>query len=230
MSVIALANTKGGAGKSTLAQCLAYSAAFGKAYKRIALVELDRQGTLNTWHSRRPDDDGTGVDFGVVYSTSPKQAAKMLDGIYQEVDCMVLDLPGESERGIATGFGVAAADTVLIPIRNSTADLDAFGDHLLPALREAKAMEKTYIVPAFTHPATNQAKMREHFRQMMPPQMNTTSNCFPARKVYEYYGEEGDTLREYATRCRKNKREHAQARLAVEDIERLAREVIKYAK
>ena len=63
---------------------------------------------------------------------------------------------------------------------------------------------------------------------MLPHQMHTTTHCFPYRTIYKLYGEEGDTLREFAKGC-KNKREKAQAKAAADDIEKLAREVIRYA-
>ena len=230
MSVIALANSKGGCGKSTLALCLAYSKAFKKAYKRIALVELDRQGTLNSWHSNRDQtNDGTGVAFDMLYSTKAKQAAGMLEAIYHDTDCMVLDLPGESEKGFATGFGIAAADIVIVPIQNSTADLDAFGEHLLPGLQDLDAFGKTVIVPAFVHPAANKAKTRNTFQDMMPSGIRTAKNYFPSRSVFKYFGDNGETLNEYAAKVKGNKREYAQAQAAQADIEGIAREVIKYA-
>jgi cellulose biosynthesis protein BcsQ len=229
MSIIAMANSKGGCGKSTLAQCLAYSKAFAKKYKRIALVELDRQGTLNAWHAHRNDDDGAQVSFVLLYSTSPKQAAGMLQSIYKNTDCMIMDLPGESERGFSTSFGIGAADAVLVPLQNSTADLDAFGSNLLPVLQDLKAYSKTFILPSFVHPAANQAKMRDHFQLMMPKGIRTMRHCFPSRSIYKYYGEDGASLNEYAKASKTNKREHIQVAAAINDVEKIAREIIKHA-
>lgn len=228
--ILALANSKGGCGKSTLAQCLAYSKAFGKAYKRIALVELDRQGTLNAWQSHRNDDDGTQVSFTQLYSTNPKQAAGMLESIYKNTDCMVLDLPGESERGFSTSFGIGAADVVLVPLQNSTADLDAFGSNLLPVLQELKAYKKTFILPSFVHPAANQGKMHDHFQLMMPKGIRTMRHSLPSRAIYKYYGEDGASLNEYAKASKTNKREHAQVVAAIDDIEKIAKEIIRHAR
>lgn len=229
MSIIALANSKGGCGKSTLAQCLAYSTAFRKKYKSIALVELDRQGTLNAWHTHRNDGAGAQVSFVLLYSTNPKQAAGMLESIYRNTDCMVLDLPGESERGFSTSFGIGAADVVLVPLQNSTADLDAFGSNLLPVLQELKAYKKTFILPSFVHPSANQDKMRDHFQLMMPKGIRTMRHSLPSRSIYKYYGEDGASLNEYAKTSKGNKREHAQVTAAIDDIEKISGEIIKNA-
>ena len=54
--VVAVAQRKGGAGKSTVAANLAVALAAGGA--RAALLDTDPQGTLTRWHGLRPDTAG----------------------------------------------------------------------------------------------------------------------------------------------------------------------------
>ena len=51
MNVLAVVSTKGGVGKTTLASALAVRAA--KESKRVAMVDLDPQGSLAAWWKRR---------------------------------------------------------------------------------------------------------------------------------------------------------------------------------
>jgi len=80
MPIISLAQTKGGCAKSTLAQCLAYSNAFRKKYKSIALVELDIQGTLKAWHSKHiTSTDADGVALAAIQGLNLKLEEKQTE-------------------------------------------------------------------------------------------------------------------------------------------------------
>ncbi|HIA46560.1 MAG TPA: ParA family protein [Candidatus Hydrogenedentes bacterium] len=77
MPIISIVNLKGGCGKSTTARCLAHSKAFRRAYKRIALVELDPQGTLAAWSAQR---DGRNWFSGAV-TTNARDYKQAQSGI-----------------------------------------------------------------------------------------------------------------------------------------------------
>ena len=226
MPVIALVNSKGGCGKSTAARCLAYSRTFRKAYKRIALVELDPQGTLSAWFDER---SGAGdVTFAHVHSESKTTLTRTLERIDKAHDCLILDVPGESQARFSTGLAVGAADMIIVPMRSSTDDEQSFGDHLLPILRDYSS--KVFILPAFVHPNANQAKMKEYFDAIMPDGIRTLKHCLPNRGVFENYSRDGLTLDEYAASVKGNARDYRQAQAAIQDVERIAGEIVKYGK
>lgn len=116
-TVIAVANTKGGVGKTTIATSLAvYLAALGK---RAGLVALDPQSDLLDWSAKRRErghepvvEVYAGVD--ALDDVAENMAAAGLD--YLIVDCPPHFL-GTVEQALA------AADLVVIPIKGSGFDL-----------------------------------------------------------------------------------------------------------
>lgn len=116
-TVIAVANTKGGVGKTTIATSLAvYLAASGK---RAGLVALDPQSDLLDWSAKRRErghEPAVEVYAGVdaLDEVVENMAAAGLD--YLIVDCPPHFL-GTVEQALA------AADLVVIPIKGSGFDL-----------------------------------------------------------------------------------------------------------
>ena len=62
MKVIAVVNSKGGTGKTTLASALSVRAA--KESKRVAMVDLDPQRSLVAWWQRRGKSDNPTIFEG----------------------------------------------------------------------------------------------------------------------------------------------------------------------
>jgi chromosome partitioning protein len=118
MPVIAVANLKGGCGKSTIAVNLACELA--RRRSSVVLVDADAQGTAAYWSSHgslplqclsMPLDNVRDAE---------RWAARVLD---IKADYVVLDAP--PHVGSATEAAVAIADLVLVPVTASGADLAA---------------------------------------------------------------------------------------------------------
>lgn len=126
--VIALANPKGGTGKSTLAIHLAVAA--HRVGNQTLLVDTDEQRSVLDWHRWTADDfDGPDVDD----VTSPKRL-KAQTGVWADAyDVVVLD-GAASVQGM-TGALVNVADALLIPVQAS--GLDVWGtDEFTPLVME----------------------------------------------------------------------------------------------
>lgn len=114
MFLIALANTKGGVSKSTLASQLVIWL-FDRGY-RVGLLDVDPQATSSQWILQAEP-------------AIPVRTAESLDEIgsaRQElsslVDLLVLDTPGNARSDMAQAATIIA-DIVLIPLQPSKADL-----------------------------------------------------------------------------------------------------------
>jgi len=129
MVVIAVANSKGGTGKTTLASALAVRAALES--RRVAMVDLDPQKSLVAWWKRRGRSDNPTIFEGADTAGDAVEALE-LDGW----DWVFLDGP-PSYLGVIQEM-IEAADFVLIPVKPSVVDILATQDAIALA-READA-------------------------------------------------------------------------------------------
>lgn len=125
--VIALAQQKGGVGKSTLA--IHMGCEIARRGHRVAIVDLDPQGTVTKWQSRR------STPWPIVIPTTVAKLSETLAGL-QGNDFIVLDLPGR--RGPDVTAGLRAADLILVPARPLDIDIEASGETIATAQRLRK--------------------------------------------------------------------------------------------
>jgi len=125
MISIAVANTKGGVGKTTLAACLAVRAA--EDNKRVALVDLDPQGSLVQWWERRGETDNPCVLRGV------DSAFEALERLEQAGGWDYVFIDGPPAFLTVVRETIEAADFTVIPIKPSLIDILATEDAIVLA-------------------------------------------------------------------------------------------------
>ncbi len=119
MKVITIAQQKGGAGKTTIAAHLAVSLA--QTGKRVAIIDIDPQGSLTNWHSLREKKFGigyTGLNFVTSAGWRVESAISNLRG---NVDYVVIDAPPHTETESKTA--IRASNLIIIPMQPSPTDL-----------------------------------------------------------------------------------------------------------
>jgi chromosome partitioning protein len=137
--VIAVANQKGGCGKTTVAMNVA--GALGRAGYRVLLVDADPQGSAMQWRNAREE---SGLPFAIQpypYGTLHKELPRQLDGADYElvlIDCP----PGGAVKGDSrfraddiTRSALLAAHLVLMPVRPTPLDYHA-ATTILPLLED----------------------------------------------------------------------------------------------
>jgi chromosome partitioning protein len=131
-TVIAFAQHKGGAGKTTLAAHLAITWAHeGRA---VSLIDIDPQGSLAQWHRRREELVGrgnTGIHFEAV---SGWRARSEISRRARDADIVLLDSPAGADDDTRSAIG--ASDLVLVPVQPSPVDVWASRFTLEIAQRE----------------------------------------------------------------------------------------------
>ncbi|MFA5949356.1 MAG: ParA family protein [Hyphomicrobium sp.] len=124
MHVIAVASSKGGVGKTTLSSALAVRAA--RDSERVAMVDLDPQGSLAGWWKRRGGSQDPCIFAGSDTASSAVEALA-LDGW----DWVFLDTPPAFVATIQDA--ITSAHLALIPLRASALDLIASEDAVIMA-------------------------------------------------------------------------------------------------
>ncbi len=231
--IISIVSTKGGQGKSTLALCLAYSKAFSKAFRKIALVEMDQQGTLKSWYLARDAEKNNGVSFTHLVEKNKSVVVNTLTDLIKRNDLVLMDVVGEGVGGVYTQLATRMSDLCIIPMQTSVNNEASFYDGLIPVIQSAikdypKRAKNTYfMLPTFVHPTSNPKKVREYFEAVIPNYVKILPCCFYERRVFDYYNADGATLQEFVASSKSNKRENAKAIQANADIENIAKTILK---
>ncbi|MGO8918324.1 MAG: ParA family partition ATPase [Stellaceae bacterium] len=131
-TIIAIAQRKGGAGKTTLAAHLAVTWAIGG--RSVTLIDVDPQASLAQWHQRRESQLGrgsTGLEFAAVGGW---RAAGEISRRARAADIVLVDSPASADHDTQSAIG--AADLVLVPVQPSPMDVWACRFTLEIAQRE----------------------------------------------------------------------------------------------
>lgn len=117
-NIIAILNTKGGAGKTTLSIHLAQALALSG--DRVLLIDTDPQGSAQDWFS-----EAENPRFNVL-GYSRDGIDKQIDDLSQGYDWVIIDGAAKQEK--ANAGPIKSADLVIIPIQPSPLDLWACSD------------------------------------------------------------------------------------------------------
>jgi chromosome partitioning protein len=131
--VVAVAQRKGGAGKSTLAATLATTlAAEGR---RVGLLDTDPQKTLGRWWTERQEAGARAkpLDFADI---SGWRLPAAIERMARDHETVVLDTPPHADTD--SRIAIRAADIVLVPLQPSPADLWAMEGTLALIAEERK--------------------------------------------------------------------------------------------
>lgn len=118
-AIVAVAQRKGGSGKTTLAAHL--GATWAAAGHSVALIDTDPQGSLTQWYRRRAErlaPGRAGLDFAAI--TGWRAPGEILR-YTRDHDLVLVDSPGNAEGDVRTT--VRAAGLVLVPVQPSPPDV-----------------------------------------------------------------------------------------------------------
>ncbi|PWC30386.1 ParA family partition ATPase [Teichococcus aestuarii] len=130
--VVAVAQRKGGAGKSTVAATLA--TALAASGHGVALLDSDPQQTLARWNQERQGRaQAAALRFEAVAGW---RMPATLDRLRREHDFLIIDTPPHADTD--SRIAIRAADLVLVPLQPSHADLWAMDATLDVAAAERR--------------------------------------------------------------------------------------------
>jgi chromosome partitioning protein len=118
MRTIALAAAKGGVGRTTLSAALAVAAWLSTPSLRVALIDLDPQGSLTLWWNTR------ALPQPILVELAGRSLAAVRRGLRAAgIDILILDCPPGFSSVLREAIGVS--DLVLVPTGAGVLDLAA---------------------------------------------------------------------------------------------------------
>ncbi len=117
--VITIAQQKGGAGKTTVAAHIAV--ALSQKGNRVAIIDIDPQGSLSYWHKIREDRFGEGYTGLSFVAVSGWRVGSEVNRLRRSCDFIIIDSPPHTETEARTA--IRAADLIVIPVQPSPTDL-----------------------------------------------------------------------------------------------------------
>ncbi len=169
-SIFAIANPKGGSGKTTVAIILAGE--FAKHGYSVAVVDADPQGSSYQWHASSVARGMSPDGIDLVRAPDDKTLAQAIERL-DAYDVVVVDTPGY--YGGALTQSALRADLVVLPCKAHTFDATQ-------VVRTIRSLER--------HAAESKLPMSQH-RVLFNEYDSLDRNTRPRREVLAYFDSEG---------------------------------------
>ena len=184
MSVITIATSKGGAGKTTIAQIIAGAAC--RLGLSVGAIDADYNHSFSDWVTAF----GT-YPINIHHELEETNLVPLAGKLEQQKDVVVIDTAGAAMQ--ATIFAVGCADMVLVPVQLSSADV-VEAVKTVRLVESAAAMTKrdipARIILTDYQPHTNIAAHTEHeLQQAGLPVMQTKLKRLVGFKEMTFNGE-----------------------------------------
>ena len=185
--IVAVANTKGGVGKSTIAGNLTWALAAGDFKRRTVLVDTDPQASVTKWF-----DLSDEVPFDRLQLTTARVLQQQLPRLRERFEFIVVDCP--PMQSDVTAAALYQADLGLIPVLPSPLDVLAYGE-LVPLLRQAQGVHQNlqlrFVVNQLAPRTVLGREVEESFQDAEVPRFGTQLH---SRQIYRQVVARGSSV------------------------------------
>jgi chromosome partitioning protein len=183
VSILTIATTKGGAGKTTLARLILGRSALSGL--KAAALDADFNHTLTDWVSTAAKSPMT-----VRHELDETKIVSLVSELHETHDVVVVDTAGAASQ--ATIFAIGCADLVLVPVAPSSADIVEAIKTVNLIRSAAQMMRKeipTRVVLTAVQPGTNIADhIEKEIAKAKLPLLNTRLHRLVAFQEMSFTG------------------------------------------
>lgn len=189
MPVIAFANPKGGAGKTTTALLLATELAAKKAV--VTVIDADPEKWISQWGRLA----GRPANITIISDVTEETVVDAIEAAEQEAHFVIVDLEGTASLMVSNAIGMA--DLVVIPIQGSSMDAKG-GAKTIRLIRNQEKMSRRKIAHAVvltrTSAAVTSRALRNVSQQLQAGGIEIFSTAIVERAAYRDLFDYGGTL------------------------------------
>ena len=189
MPVIAFANPKGGAGKTTTALLLATELAAKKA--AVTVVDADPEKWISQW-GRLP---GKPDNITIISDVTEETVVDAIEAAERDAQFVIVDLEGTASLMVSNAIGMA--DLVVIPIQGSSMDAKG-GAKTIRLIRNQEKMSRRKIAHAVvltrTSAAVTSRALRNVAEQLRAGGVEIFATAIVERAAYRDLFDYGGTL------------------------------------
>lgn len=189
MPVIAFANPKGGAGKTTTALLLATELAAKKA--AVVVIDADPEKWISQWGRL----EGKPANITIVSDVTEETVVDAIEAAERDAQFVIVDLEGTASLMVSNAIGMA--DLVVIPIQGSSMDAKG-GAKTIRLIRNQEKMSRRKIAHAVVLTRTGAAittrALRNVSDQLQAGGVEVFSTAIVERAAYKDLFDYGGTL------------------------------------
>ena len=189
MPVIAFANPKGGAGKTTPALRLATELAAKKA--AVAVIDADPEKWISQWGRL----EGKPANIKIISDVTEDTVVDAIEAAERDAQFVIVDLEGTASLMVSNAIGMA--DLVVIPIQGSSMDAKG-GAKTIRLIRNQEKMSRRKIAHAVvltrTSAAVTSRALRNVSQQLQAGGIEIFATAIVERAAYRDLFDYGGTL------------------------------------
>lgn len=218
LTIISFANSKGGAGKSTL--CLLVASELAQAGSKVMIIDADEQQSCSQWAARCREANSLPNALTVEPATSPESLVAALKN--NTADIVVVDVQGSMNKMLIAA--IVASDITIVPAKANVMEMTETVKLFEWAQNSLKRAPLRLVLTRVDGIDVNTTAFKDAVQMIRRHNLPALKTFIRSRKVYEQFSNNAGTLAAIANDpSKKDQVEKARANIVslIDDISAL---------